>query len=697
MTNHLSTVMLAALLAIGSTATANAGPMLLEDDFQDGNADGWGATGDGDIAVSHYSGNYSLRVTRQARALRAVPAPAEATVEVSGALAAQSLSAPDDCLLEASGDGQSWVEVLRVAKGADDGLTLYRGAAPVAIAAGVQRIVLRLRANTSGRGTCWFDDITVAGMATVATGAARAPATSAFNGRLVFDVATADARFTLLRDTLRLATGKDNSDRVPPRFDFTFVQVDDRLVPTHRGAVPANHPWWEWAVEPGRVWSEAGDGEWSRAEIPFAWEERNANCLHNGLLTFRFNAAGTIERLDYRIAQETCAYFQFDAWGTANASFTPGTPVGAATVAAEYRRERAGRLPVKPISALAHDVPGIDPAAFGSAAELSPGHVTVFGVVWNGVHYVGGCETRRGPYPLCDELLLPSYSVAKSVVSGLGLMRLEQLSAGAKQALVVDYVPECRAAGGWEGVTFDHLADMASGRYQSAGREVDEDATMATPFFRVDAHADKVRIACARYPRRVPPGTRWVYHTTDTYLLGTSMQAYWRRLHGANADFFRDALVDGLYAPLGLSPAVASTRRTYDAIAQPFTGWGLMLLRDDIAKLALFMVSGTGELDGQPVVNRPELSAALQRSASDTGFSAARPEFRYNNGLWAWNAAASLACKAPLWVPFMSGYGGISVVLMPNGAVYYYFSDNSEFRWARALREANKLAPFCTR
>jgi hypothetical protein len=47
------------------------------------------------------------------------------------------------------------------------------------------------------------------------------------------------------------------------------------------------------------------------------------------------------------------------------------------------------------------------------------------------------------------------------------------------------------------------------------------------------------------------------------------------------------------------------------------------------------------------------------------------------------------------WVARMGGYGGISIVLMPNGISYYVFSDNDEFHWYDAVREANKLAPFC--
>ena len=47
------------------------------------------------------------------------------------------------------------------------------------------------------------------------------------------------------------------------------------------------------------------------------------------------------------------------------------------------------------------------------------------------------------------------------------------------------------------------------------------------------------------------------------------------------------------------------------------------------------------------------------------------------------------------WVPLMSGYGGNSVLLLPNGATFYIFSDGDEYVWFGAVNEINKIAPFC--
>lgn len=68
---------------------------------------------------------------------------------------------------------------------------------------------------------------------------------------------------------------------------------------------------------------------------------------------------------------------------------------------------------------------------------------------------------------------------------------------------------------------------------------------------------------------------------------------------------------------------------------------------------------------------------------------------KYQNGFWGqeFTSADNPASTSPFYVPFMSGYGGITVAMMPNGATYYYFSDNNEFSWSSAVAEATKLAP----
>ncbi len=519
------------------------------------------------------------------------------------------------------------------------------------------------------------------------------PAQAKFSGRLRFTAAPADARGTLLLDRWKFAAAGEGW-MVPPAFDFGFVATAGHLVPVERGIVAGNGDWWDWIVGPGRTWQD-GDTGWSRASVPFALMERNANCMHHGVLTFRYRGESEVSRVAWQVSHETCWYFQFDAWGTAAATRVPDANFDPERVALAFRTETARRLPVKPIGQLARDHPGLDPASFGSSADIDPRDMAAYGVLVHGVHYAGGCETRAGRYPYCDEMPLPSYSLAKTVMAGLALMRAEFLHPGVRNFAVADYVPECRAAGGWDGVTFENLLDMATGRYDSEKPQADEDAMNTGRFFVAPTHAEKIRIACTHYPRKDPPGKRWVYHTTDTYILGAALAAWWKQQKGADSDFYRDLLVEPVFRRLGLSPELATPRRTLDDVAQPFTGWGLVLRRDDLVKLGGFLALGDGTLGQERLFDTAMLRAAMQRDPADRGLQATDRDFRYNNGVWAWDIAATLGCRQPAWVPFMSGFGGISVVMMPNGVVYYYVSDGGVFRWARAVAEAQHLGPIC--
>jgi len=482
--------------------------------------------------------------------------------------------------------------------------------------------------------------------------------------------------------------------RTLPAFDFAFVQAGDALIPVRRGPVAGAHPDWEWVLEPGAVWREAGDRGYSRASIPFALEERNANCLHNGVLSFLFKSGGQVSDVYFQISSETCAYFKFDAWGVMKARYVPGPVAHAAEIQAAYHAELAHRLPVRPIADLVRAHPELSAEAFALAKPKDGDPPTLYGLVFDGVNYTGGCETRAGPYPYCDVLDLPSYSTAKSVVGAVGLMRIEALWPGARRAMIADYVPDC-AASGWQGVTFEDALNMASGHYRSAGYEADEDAPDYAPFFDTEQHAAKIAFSCRHYLRQADPGAVWVYRTADSYILGTAMQAFVRQRLGADRDLYTDILVGQLWRPLGLSPALMDSRRTRDQDRQIFTGYGLVYHRDDIARLAHWLGTGQGRIAGRPMLDPALLDRALQRQAAPQGLQAGAAKFRYADGFWAEDIGPVLKCAHAVWVPFMSGFGGISVVLLPDGVQYYDFGDSNVFDWTPAAVAIDKLRPMC--
>jgi hypothetical protein len=525
---------------------------------------------------------------------------------------------------------------------------------------------------------------------------ARKPART-FAGTLAFSATSDGTAVRVHRDTYGLANGAGRAILHLPAFDFEFVQSGDAIIPVRRGSLPGDDPDWEYLLEPGRAWQEPGDRGLTRVALPFALQARNANCIHNGVLTFLFGARGTVSRVAFQISSETCMYLQFDLWGLAPARHTPGATAAAARTARDYERELRARLPVKPMAALAQDHPGADAEAFGSASDIAPGDMTAFGFLIDGVHYAGGCATRHGPYPFCDVLDLPSYSLAKSIFAGVASMRLEQRFPGTSQQRIADFVPECARTGTWRDVTFGHALDMATGNYDSPVYDADERAGHTLELFDAVTHGARIAYSCGHYARREAPGARWVYHTSDTYVLGTALNAFVKQRLGATQDVFADVLVGEVWRPLGLSPVTAASRRTGDAVAQPFTGWGLVLHRDDVVRIAHWLATGRGELAGRQLLSPGMLAAALQRVPADRGLTSLGPEFRYHHGFWARDVGGYIGCAEPAWVPFMSGYGGITVALFPNGTIYYYFSDGGKFSWRRAAIAADRIRSFCPR
>lgn len=519
---------------------------------------------------------------------------------------------------------------------------------------------------------------------------------AAFEGRLVLAAGVDGGSIRVERDDYRTASRMPTALRSLPDLDVALVSVGNALVPVQRGPITSGHPYWEFVLEPGHLWSEPGDRGLTRAALPFSLMERNANCTHNGVLTFLFDRDGTVSRAAYQVASETCLYLKVDLWGTLGAQYRPGRVDGATRVREDYAREVSSRLPTRPIETLGRDHPGADSTAFGNEADVPAQDMTAFGFVIDGIHYVGGCMTRQGPYPFCDVLDLPSYSLAKSLVAGLGSLALAREYPGLLDEHIADYVPACKAVGRWSEVRFRDALDMATGNYASSLYDEDEDSAAMLEFFVAEDHAAKIQFACDHFPHKAAPGTRWVYHTTDTYVLGTALEAFVKKHLGPDRDFYQDIVVRRLWQPLGLSPVLHGIRRTRDDTAQAFTGWGLTLHRDDIARLGAFLAAPDGpHIDGRGVLDEAQARIALQRDRADRGLPALDDRFRYARGFWAHDVGAALGCASPVWVPYMVGFGGLTVLLMPNNTVYYYVSDGEAFRWLRAAVASHRIRPYC--
>lgn len=460
-----------------------------------------------------------------------------------------------------------------------------------------------------------------------------------------------------------------------------------------RGLIITEHPIWNYIIEPGRVWREEGDGSYSRVSFPFSLVWKGSNAIFNGVMTFLFNDDG-ISKVWYQTTQETTISFSLDLWGQLDAAYHSEPVKNSGQIQAAFADELSQRFPTKPIEQLAEDYPQVDVTQFGRG--ISKKHLTYYGFVFNGINYVSSCPTRYGEYAYCEYLRAPSYSTAKSTFPSLALMRLAQKhDPGVADLLIKDFVPEyADSPGDWSRVTFDHTLDMATGNFRSSGYMDDEENFDTDPFWNEEYYAERIA-AAFNWPQGAEPGSQWVYRTFDTFIVTRALHNYLQTIEGSQADIF-DFLVDEVFIPIQIAPGAHTTLRTRDENwqGQPYGGYGLWWIQDDIAKITNFLNVDRGMVNGEQLLHLDYLAAALQFDPEDRGVDI-DSRSKYNNAFWArlYDQREGYDCE--FWVPQMLGYSGIVIVMMPNGSSYYYASDNREFTWLEALKESNKIAPHC--
>lgn len=476
-----------------------------------------------------------------------------------------------------------------------------------------------------------------------------------------------------------------------PAFDFEFVQVGSHIIPKTRGLVVTGHSDWNYIIEPGRVWDENNDQGYSRVAIPFALQEVQANCTHNGVLTFLFKDNGAITNAAVQIGGETCLYFQYDMWGLVSANYQAMAITDANAIVSAYQDEVLNRITTKPLTQIEIDYPGVIASNFATEQSSAP---TTHGVLYNGIHYAAPCSTRNGDYPFCEVMSLPSYSTAKTATANFAHALLTQQDSNARDISISTYVNECQdningTSSIWSDVTVENALDMATGNYRLSSYEGDEgSSTTVNDFFLVFTHDEKISHACERYIRKDTPNTHFSYHSSDTYIAGVAMDNYY------SGDLFTK-LVDEVYKPLKLSPATYTTVRTKGVPADPFWSHGMTWHKDDMIKLGQLINEG-GVINSQQVLD-PSIMADMLVKGGDLGLQTYGSESRYLNGVWTFDMGTrtGAVCPQGSWVSYMSGYGGIGIVMFPNGAVYYYVSDSDSYAFGGAEAELHKISNIC--
>ncbi len=536
-----------------------------------------------------------------------------------------------------------------------------------------------------------------------------------FEGTLTLNNTATSGNFTKLTDIFNLIPSGSSAWKHVATFSFQFVQNGSYFIPAQQGLIYTGNADWNYIIGPGRVWLENSDNGYMRVALPFALVQRNQNCVHNGEMTFLFNSSKSpnVSNVYYQITKETCYPMTFNMWGQVTATYTPGKVANDTAIENAEAAEVTNRMPTKPFSVLTTDFPsaGLMLSNF-TKAFTNPSAITTYGLVINGTNYSSGnnCQTRFGNYAFCGDMRLPSYSIAKSAFADTAMMRLGELyGTGVYSLLIKSYVPQYVDGGNWNSTTFTDASDMATGNYNSSSYMSDENSTQTSNFLDAEAYNSKIADAFVFKNHFSTPDTVWVYQSVAQFILTQGMNAYLRQQQGSSADIFNRVLND-VYTPIDISQGGQTTIRTDNSTTgKPNGYYGLLLIQDDVAKIGNFLNNGNGVINGTQILEPTRLQESLFRNPNvtglltsmvtdpDTGKAVYPNSMFYKDSYWGKTMTPGefpqYSCT--FRVPFMSGYGGNTVLLLPNGVTYYIFSEGDEFHWYDAVNEINKIAPLC--
>lgn len=465
------------------------------------------------------------------------------------------------------------------------------------------------------------------------------------------------------------------ADRGLPTLRVALQSDGEYLLPEQRLPLTSDDSVWQALLGEGG-WQR--DGNAWQAQLPLTLMEPTDNCTHYAVLRVRIDARGR-GTATARVHGQTCEYLKFTAQVRGTAIWVAGA------VGADRHRVH---FPLHAMETLkeAHD---IDPEALAPPEGVSREHLSQAGLLIDGQHYQSGCPSMPG-YPFCESLPLPSFSLAKSLLAGVALMRLESLYPGSRERRIGELLPACGDT--WNDVTIEQALDMQTGHFHESDYFADEDALAGTPLFLAPSHAERLAYACGAYLRRAPPGEQWVYQSSATVIAVSAMTALLREKQGdPQADIHRDLFVGGLWRHLPLSPLAGFTQRASPQ-TPPLGGWGLVLTADDLLQLVSWLQS---EASAPGQLAQDLLGDSLQPSGLDPGVDTGISGLRYRNGFWLLEVSDELGCDGPRWISFLSGHGGITVALLDRDLVYYYVSDNNEFQWLSAVRAIHRVRPLC--
>jgi CubicO group peptidase (beta-lactamase class C family) len=482
-----------------------------------------------------------------------------------------------------------------------------------------------------------------------------------------------------------------------PGFSTEFFTHDEYLVPVQRDILPANgnSRYWNTILSPGKAWSEPADGGLSRASLPFLLVAPQSNEAHNGVATFLYDQE-TVSSLYLQVTQETAAWNRTDFWGQSTMQYVPDPIDDVDELEAAFTEELKRQTSIRPWSDLADDYDPNQLATFND--RFHPWDISASGLVLDGTIYLQPCLTRYGEYPYCRYMRHGVFSVTKSMGAAVAMLRLaEKYGERVFDLKVSDYVEVTTEHDGWKEVTFGDALNMATGIGDDPNLEgimAEEDQPRFSRFLEARSAEEKLDVCFSYGSYPWGPGEAARYNSINTFVLSVAMTDFLKAQEGPDVDIW-DMVLEEVYRPIGIQHApIMRTHEPDGSKGIPIFGYGLYPTIDDVAKVATLFHNG-GKHDGEQLLHPGKLAEAFYQTdvtGLPTGDRNQYGEATYHMSFWSLPYRTDRG--ALVLVPYMSGYGGNHVALMPNGMTAFRFADAHIYGVDEMVRVADSVHPF---
>jgi CubicO group peptidase (beta-lactamase class C family) len=224
---------------------------------------------------------------------------------------------------------------------------------------------------------------------------------------------------------------------------------------------------------------------------------------------------------------------------------------------------------------------------------------------------------------------------------------------------------------------------MATGTY------AEDQGPEAVPFIMARSTSEKLQEIRALPDAPPAPGEAFNYASSNTFTLSCALNQYVKSREGPQADFWR-MVRDDVLRPLGIPHLpLMRTVEPDGTPGTPVAGWGSFPTIQEAAKIAQ-LYQDLGAYRGQQLLHRQKIREALFKT-SERGLQAGSIT-RYLHSVWVYTAETG---PCSIEVPFMAGWGGSYIAMIPSGLSVFRFADAHKPYVTSMVRAAEMYRSSC--